>query len=322
MSNPTIPWIESPFFTKELAASNLSPEDKDFVKSYADNGYVIFDPEIPTELLDVTVETLKPKWAELKEGADKRIQDAWSYNPHVQAIASHPKVIEKLKLLYQRAPFPFQTLNFMEGTQQATHSDMIHFNTYPARYMCGVWVAQEDITDFNGPLHYYPGSHKLPFYDMIDIGVKGSATESEKKAMMMYAEDYTKFIQQIIDTLELKKATLNIKKGQAIIWSANLLHGGNKILTEGSTRYSQVSHYFFENCMYYTPRLSDVAINKLHLNDLVDISTGKKVANTYFGEKVAPTTRLYLQQKSIRMLSKIAHLFPASIVEKIKDHIR
>ena len=197
MSNPTMPWIESPFFLKELAASTLTPEEKNFVKSYADNGYIIFDPEIPMELLDKAVETMKPRWAAIKDG-DKRIQDAWAYNPHVQAIASHPKVMDMLRLLYQRSPFPFQTLSFMEGTQQATHSDMIHFNTYPQRYMCGVWVAQEDITEYNGPLHYYPGSHKLPFYDMIDIGIKGSATEAEKKAMMMYAEDYAKFIQQII----------------------------------------------------------------------------------------------------------------------------
>ena len=31
--------------------------------------------------------------------------------------------------------------------------------------MCGVWVALEDITEDNGPLHYYPGSHRLPDYD-------------------------------------------------------------------------------------------------------------------------------------------------------------
>ena len=321
MTHHTMPWTESPFLEKELAESTLSPEEKNFVKSYADNGYIIFDPEIPFELLDKAVETLKPRWAAI-EGSDKRIQDAWSYNPHVQAIAAYPKVMNTLKMLYQRAPFPFQTLSFMEGTQQDTHSDMIHFNTYPQRYMCGVWVALEDITDYNGPLHYYPGSHKLPFYDMIDIGIKGSATEAEKKKMMMYAEDYSKFIKEIIQTLGLKKATLNIKRGQAIIWSANLLHGGNEIITKGSTRYSQVSHYFFENCMYYTPRLSDVAINKLHLNDLVDISTGKKVPNTYFGEQVNPTTRLYLQQKSIKMLGKVWRMFPKSIADKIKTHIR
>ncbi len=44
---------------------------------------------------------------------------------------------------------------------------MVHFNSIPQRFMCGVWVAMEDIAPDNGPLHYYPGSHKLPFYDMI-----------------------------------------------------------------------------------------------------------------------------------------------------------
>ena len=32
----------------------------------------------------------------------------------------------------------------------------------PEGFMCGVWVALEDMDMENGPLVYYPGSHKLP----------------------------------------------------------------------------------------------------------------------------------------------------------------
>ena len=43
------------------------------------------------------------------------------------------------------------------------------------------------------------------------------------------------------------------KKGQALIWDANLLHGGAPQTDRSLTRHSQVTHYFFEGCSYFTP---------------------------------------------------------------------
>jgi hypothetical protein len=125
----------------------------------------------------------------------------------------------------------------------------------------------------------------------------------------------------VVEALGLKKEVLKIKKGQAMIWSANLLHGGEKILREGASRHSQVTHYYFENCLYYVPRLSDIAIKKLYLNDLTNIITGEKVTNTYFGKEVKVNSKLYLQQQTVKMLSGIAHLFPKQIVDKVKSII-
>jgi hypothetical protein len=315
-----LPWTESPFFATELNNSSLSAEDKAFVKHFADEGYAIFDTHIPHSLMDETINQLDPDFDKITDG-NMRIQDAWKYNENVRHIASLDIVYEKLRLLYKREPLPFQTLNFPVGTQQKTHSDMIHFNSIPERFMCGVWVAFEDINSENGPLHYYPQSHKLPFYDMIDIGVKGSDNIETKKAMMAYVEDYEIFIEKMIEALELRKSTLNIKKGQAIIWSANLLHGGEKILRPGATRHSQVTHYYFEECMYFAPRLSDIAINKLFLTDLYNIKTGEKIINKYFGETVKPTTKLYLHHQAAKQLSKISHLFPRSVVDRIRSMI-
>ncbi len=168
-----LPWTESPFFEHELYESTLSDDDKSFVKGFADNGYAIFDPGFGEPLIDALNKSMAPHFEKITEEG-KRIQDAWVFDEHVSKVAVADTVLEKLRLLYRREPIPFQTLNFPVGTQQKTHSDMVHFNSIPHRFMCGVWVAMEDITPDNGPLHYYPGSHKLPFYDMIDLGVKAS----------------------------------------------------------------------------------------------------------------------------------------------------
>lgn len=315
-----LPWLESPFFNAELAKSNLSDEDKAFVKHFADHGYVIFDPQIDDSVIDKIVEELDPSFQKI-DPDNQRIQDAWQFNENVRKVAISQTVYEKLRMLYQREPIAFQTLNFPVGTQQNTHSDMIHFNSIPQRFMCGVWIAFEDINDDNGPLHYYPGSHKLPFYDMLDIGVKASASREKKKAMMAYLENYEVFIQKIVEALDLKKQTLNIQKGQALIWSANLLHGGEKIRKAGSSRHSQVTHYYFENCMYYSPKYSDIAINKIYLTDLVDIKTGNKIVNKYFDSVVKRSTKLQLQFQSMKMLSKISHLFPRALVDIVRSAI-
>lgn len=312
-----LPWIESPFFYAELQQAPLSEEDKAFVKQFAEEGYIIFDPKVDLTMTDRIIETLTPHFRQ--PGVNGRIQDAWKFNEDVRRLATLETVYEKLRLLYQREPLPFQTLNFPVGTQQNTHSDMIHFNSIPQRFMCGVWIAFEDITDENGPLHYYPQSHKLPFYDMIDIGVKASDNREWKRQAMTYVENYEVFIQQMIDTLGLQKKVLNIKKGQAIIWASNLLHGGEKILKAGTSRHSQVTHYYFEDCVYYSPKLSDLAINKIYLTELQNIKTGEPLVNKYFDDVLHPSAKLYLQFRTVKMLSKVSHLFPHHFVDKIKS---
>ncbi len=317
--NQTIPWIESPFFLAELATSDLSEDNKIFVKNYAEEGYAIIDPEINEEIIDNVIRTLSSKFE--KNGTGERIINAWKFNEFVRQVAISDAVFKKLRLLYQREPIPFQTLNFSVGTEQKTHSDMIHFNSIPQRFMCGVWVALEDITNDNGPLHYYPKSHKLPFYDMLDVGIKASENIEEKKAMMAYIENYEIFVEEMAKTLSLPKKLLNIKKGQAMIWAANLLHGGEMINNTNSSRHSQVTHYYFDDCLYYVPRLSDIAINKTYLSDLINIKTGKKVINTYFGEEVKPYDKLHLQQGVVSILSKVSHLFPKPLVKTMKSII-
>ncbi|GLJ00339.1 hypothetical protein Sbs19_41560 [Sphingobium sp. BS19] len=79
---------------------------------------------------------------------------------------------------------------------------------------------------------------------------------------------------------------LAARKGEALIWCANLLHGGSHQNDPRLTRWSQVTHYFFDDCIYYTPAFSDEAIGKLDLRNVVAISDGEPRPNQYLGEKV------------------------------------
>ena len=105
------------------------------------------------------------------------------------------------------------------GTQQAVHSDTIHFKSLPSGFMAGIWIALEDIDSLNGSLIYYPKSHLLKEITMQDVGV-----EADYK----FYKQYEQYIEKLVIKEELKAHYAHINKGDAIIWHANLLHGGSK----------------------------------------------------------------------------------------------
>ncbi len=104
------------------------------------------------------------------QSSGPRIEGAWRTSNSVRRLATNAAVIDLLGRLFGRAAFPFQTLNFPVGTQQHAHSDSVHFSSMPERFMCGVWVALEDVHPDAGPLMYYPGSHRLPIFTNEHIG--------------------------------------------------------------------------------------------------------------------------------------------------------
>ena len=69
---------------------------------------------------------------------------------------------------------------------------------------------------------------------------------------------YEKFIKNIIYIKKCKFKKLRIKKGEIIIWAANLLHGGTKMINKKLTRKSQVVHFHFDKGeLFYNPGFSD-----------------------------------------------------------------
>jgi ectoine hydroxylase-related dioxygenase (phytanoyl-CoA dioxygenase family) len=232
--------------TPEVASAKRERFERD--------GYLVVDDVAGDETLDAIVSELhglfgKPPY---EEGGVRyfrnRIQDAWKVNENVRALALSPSMLALLEDLYGRRPLPFQTLNFRRGTQQAPHSDAIHFSTIPEGFMCGVWVALEDMDMDNGPLVYYPGTHKLPYVKPADFGVE---------AKWENYPSYEEYAAGVIDREAPEPRYGTIGKGQAIIWAANLLHGGATQNDPDRSRLSQVTHYFFEGCKYYTPMSSE-----------------------------------------------------------------
>ena len=219
----------------------------DQCKKFADLGYLVVDFEFSKLLLDEVithVSYLYRKSPCLEVGAPRRVQDAWKTVDAVRQLAVSSAVLSALQQLFGREPLPFQTLNFPVGTRQRSHSDTVHFNSIPSGFMVGVWVALEDIDEANGPLEYYPRSHKLAEYSMQDFNLEVGYSNYHK---------YEECIDNLIKEQGLVSELGLVKRGEAIIWHPNLLHGGAQQLDPMRTRHSQVTHYFFSGCQYITP---------------------------------------------------------------------
>ena len=145
------------------------------VAEFHERGYLIADFDLDESMLDSIKEKLQPLYPEdyqQNPTLPARIQDGWKTVDEVRQLARNVNIAGALQQLLGRQSLPFQTLNFPIGTRQSTHSDTIHFNSIPSNFMAGVWVALEDIDEDNGPLLYYPGSHKLHEYSMDDFDLE------------------------------------------------------------------------------------------------------------------------------------------------------
>jgi hypothetical protein len=226
--------------------------------------------------------------------------EGWKFNENVRRLATNQRIIDILTTLFGRKAWPFQTLNFPVGTQQHFHTDSVHFSSVPERFMCGVWTALEDISEDAGPLVYYPGSHKWPIYTNEHIGV--CSIEAEEQ---VHQHTFEPTWRELVKEFDIKPQVFTPRKGQSLIWLSNLLHGGNKQANKNKTRWSQVTHYYFEGCAYYTPMHSDPFYGNIKFRELTDMMTGETVKNQYAGYDISPS---FLEQSRAGFRSASVHL--------------
>ncbi len=203
----------------------LTAEEERIANDLHENGFAILDfpdPDIETRI-DRIKASLSPRYGVefdrvdgIKNSGERRIQDAWAFDEDVRRIAANQTIIDLLSKLYGRRAFPFQTLNFPVGTEQPAHSDSVHFSSLPERFMCGVWLAMENVELDSGPLFYFPGSHRWPIMTNGLVGRRGY------DASVPSAQDpYGPAWDALRTSLGVHPKPFIARKGQALIWCAN-----------------------------------------------------------------------------------------------------
>jgi len=273
-NNSSIPWFEKSNADISINKIDIPDELLFNVKEIIEKGYTVIDLSEFNSVFDSISKEIEllVKTNEVKKNPDyyhyndsPRVIEAWKRINDISKIANEAKIINFLYILYQKKPIPFSTINFIKSTEQPLHSDYIHFSSIPERYLAGCWFALEDINIDAGPLQLVPKSHKLPIVTLKDLGASVPKNLIHLKKNNTLYEDYVKA--QIKD-LDMVVDSPKLKKGDCLVWAANVLHGAPKIKNNSLTRKSMVIHYHFSKCKYYNPGFSDVEKSNFQYREL------------------------------------------------------
>jgi len=230
------------------AFHQLSPQRQEELLQWSDSGYVIlkgFFSDERVAQINKEVEYLnqsgKARWV------GNKMMFAIHYSDIILRASADPELMQIIDLLMGKQMELFQSINFLTGSEQRTHSDSVHMSTFPYGNIIAAWIALESTDASNGPLHYYPGSHKLPYVVNKDYDNAGSKYFLGDKSYGVYEDT----IDTILSQHNFERKLLFAEPGDVLLWHSNLLHGGEPQLDKTKTRKSLVTHYYAEDAICF-----------------------------------------------------------------------
>ncbi|MBN3813285.1 phytanoyl-CoA dioxygenase family protein [Paraburkholderia sp. Ac-20347] len=256
-----IPWLDRPdavqAIDSKLIAGEISEAEAEMCRRWERDGYLIIEKFFSDEQLDqawqsyedaISAGTIVPPHEPLFDGDEVHGR---ILNPHfklesIKQMLFDERMRDIVSLLLGVRALPFQTIIGHKSSEQLQHSDSIHMSTYPTGYLAANWIAFEDIHEDSGPLVYHPGSHKLPYLMADELGIPFDVGYGG------YHTTYEPAVQKLIADHRFETKYFLPKKGDILLWHANLLHGGSKLATpENVSRKALVCHFFAEGCLCY-----------------------------------------------------------------------
>ncbi len=249
------PWLDQPGAMEHLLHhpnyQDFSPSIQQEFQRFITDGYMVLKGFFSEEEVNDHNEEIKRLLEEKKVAFNytgRKIMEAYKASNLIDRhFFKHSELLRILNFVMGKKVIPFQTINFVEGSEQRAHSDFIHMTTFPQGHLIAAWTALEDVSQANGTLFFYPGSHKLPYLTTKDY----PSGNTRWMIGPMSNKKYEDKIEEVIQENGLEKRIFEGKKGDVFIWHANLIHGGSRIEEPGSSRKSMVAHYFTEEVICY-----------------------------------------------------------------------
>jgi phytanoyl-CoA hydroxylase len=251
VSSETVPFETVPFESQSFEPQSFEPQ-------WERDGYVILRGVLEPSACDALGEVLGEAWRyghpdqlvvdsttgrsrKLEAGDARRLTravDTHVHYPEARELLANPVVTGKLRAIFGADPLYFQTLVFELGSEQGLHQDTSFVVVDDPMAMVGVWIALEDVQAGSGELRYVPGSHRLEPYEFAP-GRRHFDSSIDPPAL--HEEYYPLITQRCVD-FGLTEQRFLARKGDVLIWSADLVHGGSPIVDATLTRRSLVAH--------------------------------------------------------------------------------
>ena len=258
-----------------VAGGETSAEEARLLERWIRDGYVIVDDCVDPADMDAMMATLDGLWdaeapvpdltlldlreapatpprnlthAELlrldrstrhrmRDVSDWRIHEFHAVDRPARRIYRSRKLRDLASRIFRKRARPIALINFMSGSQQHLHQDMAVFHIHPHNYLIGAWIACEDVGSDQGPLLFYPGSHRVPLFP-------GFTNYPQTNLRTAGDEDFGAYQRYVASAAErFEPHEFIARRGQVLLWHGGLIHGGAVIRRRGSTRKSMVIHY-------------------------------------------------------------------------------
>ena len=243
----------------KLEHGEITADEAARVRFWIEHGYVILRGAVAPELCEQVAEDLHRAWAESdprlllvdsetnishplsRDWEEKRIRlvDVYAYYESARRALFAPDIVRFLSTVLEEPPLLFQSLSFHRGSEQGIHQDTAYVvSTDPMRLMAS-WIALEDVHEGSGELMYYDGSHRLPEHKFSGVHKHWNPDRDGMEQHDVWA----KSLHTNSAAMGLPLRTFLPRRGDVLIWSADLAHGGAPIVDRSLTRRSLVGHY-------------------------------------------------------------------------------
>lgn len=251
--------------SRKLERREIDERQAGLLSRWMRDGYISMENAIPTSLIDAAAHDLDRAYAgEFGEllfechsiANDRNIRwhpdvqrfpakalDLHHFSRAMRDIMFAPAVTEFLGLIFGSASLASQSLAFLRGSGQQGHQDSAYVPFTLPRNFAASWIALEDVTIGAGELFYYIGSHRFP--DFLYGGKYKCIAEAERLGYPVEHDELSSHVTGLRRRAKeqgIEKSVFAAKKGDVLIWHADLVHGGNPV-SEHVTRKSFVTHY-------------------------------------------------------------------------------
>ena len=244
--------------------TGLTPAQKKF---YQENGYLVLESIFAPEECERFVEHIEDLHAGRKHLDGFFQQDKYgarTFNQHlydqcVLDLLIDARLHKPLTDCFGGEPEGIQTMHFFEGSEHPFHQDQYYLPD-----CMSAWIAMVKVDENNGPLIVQPGSNRGRLITKSDVPMTLLPGETYE---LQQHNRYFPAVKQLVRENGNDVVQVLVNPGDVVLFDGKLIHGGAKVLKQGTRRHALACHYIpyaSENWERDWPRFSFDGSRRIH----------------------------------------------------------